>query len=74
MMTGFGGLGLMGPGLMILFWVGVVVLLVWAIEGLIPWRGGTSVRETSALEVLKIRYARGEISKEEFETARRDVS
>lgn len=74
MMTGFGGLGLLGPGLMILFWVGILVLAVWAIGGLVSSRGGTILRETSALEILQQRYARGEISKEEFETARRDLS
>ncbi|MBI4317201.1 MAG: SHOCT domain-containing protein [Chloroflexi bacterium] len=74
MMLGYDGLGLLGPGLMILFWVGIVVLLVWAIGASVSSRGGAIARETSALEILQQRYARGKISKEEFETARRALS
>ncbi|MBI2953415.1 MAG: SHOCT domain-containing protein [Chloroflexi bacterium] len=73
-MTGYSGLGMLGPGLMILFWVGVAVLLVWAIGTAIPSRSSTVVREPSPLEILQQRYARGEISREEFETARKALS
>ncbi len=65
---GFGGIG------MILFWVliivGIVVLTKWLADG--P-RGSDSQREKSALDVLKERYARGDINREEFEQKRRDL-
>ncbi|NKE70143.1 SHOCT domain-containing protein [Candidatus Manganitrophus noduliformans] len=73
--------GMMGYGmglwmvLNLLFWllviVGVVLLAVWAVD-----RGsrGRSDRESeSALEILKKRYARGEISKEEYEEKKLDL-
>jgi len=73
MMAGYGGLGLLGPVLMVLFWGGLLALVVW-IAGAAFSRQGTAIRaEPSALEVLKQRYARGEIDKEAFERARRDL-
>lgn len=66
---GFGGIG------MILFWalvvIGVVVLARWLVNG--PWGGGSS-REKTALDLLKERYARGEINREEFERKKRDLN
>lgn len=52
----------------------VLVVLVWFIarsinsDGL---RGGSS--EKSAIEILKERYARGEIDKEEYEHRKKDL-
>jgi putative membrane protein len=59
----------------VVFWilliVGIVLLVVWAVQ---KAAGGEGRREESALEILKKRYARGEISKEEFEEKKRDIS
>ncbi len=56
---------------MALFWV---VLIVGGIL-LAKWLMGQSkmTQEESALEILKKRYARGEINKQEFEERRRDL-
>lgn len=66
---GFGGIG------MILFWVliiaAVIVLVKWLAGGPPRW---DSSREKTALDVLKERYARGEINREEFEQKKRDLS
>ncbi len=65
-------LGWVGPIAMMVFWVLVVVALALFIRYLV--RGNRSAaREGSALEILKARCARGEISKEEFEEKRRDL-
>jgi putative membrane protein len=50
--------------LMLLLWGGVIALVLWGVSGLFP-AGRTSV-EVEALEILRRRYARGEISREEF--------
>jgi len=68
MMGGFGmGLGVM----MLIFWIPVIIGLVLLIKYLSE--GGAKRREESALEILKKKYARGEISKEEFEEKKKDL-
>lgn len=70
MMDGYGySLGFMGI-LGFIFWILVLIGLVLLIKYL--WEGGAK-KEESALEVLKKRYARGEISKEEFEEKKKDL-
>ncbi len=64
---GFG----MGLGMWI-FWlviIAIIVLLVRAAMG----GGNNGAPSESALELLKKRYAKGEISKEEYERIRRDL-
>ncbi len=67
------GFSMMGGGLWIvwlLFWILIIIGLVLLIKYL--WEGSRRVQE-SAFEVLKKRYARGEISKEEFEEKKIDI-
>ncbi len=58
----------------IVFWVlvvaGLVLLVIWIVQKALGGRGGAV---ESALEILKKRYARGEISKEEYEEKKRDL-
>ena len=65
MMGGFGWLGMLT---MLLFWIGIIALVVWALINLFPARQASV--EPDAAEILKRRYARGEISREEFVQAR----
>lgn len=72
---GPGMMGWFGPFGMILFWVVVIVLIVVVGRAVLSSGRrdpGTAVKETS-LDVLKKRYARGEITKEDFEQMRRDL-
>ncbi len=72
MMSSFGW-GWFMPIFMVLFWV----LVIWAVVALLTratsTRADSSGRIEPALEVLKKRYARGEISKEEYEEKKRDL-
>ena len=73
MMSGFGWGGLMVIG-MVVFWGLVIWGIVLLVRGLASGvGGGESSRQDSALEILKRRYARGEISKEEFEDKKKDL-
>jgi putative membrane protein len=78
MMHGFGmGLGFFGFVLMLLFWIGLVLLSVWLVKSLFQGtdhpRSHKTGRENTAKEILKHRYARGEISREQFELMSRDL-
>ena len=70
------GFGWFVPVFMILFWG----LVVWGVMALIlslnrsSSSDSTSLPSDSALEVLKRRYARGEINKEEYEEKKIDLA
>ena len=71
---GWGGMGLGMIG-MTLFWVFLIVGIAAMVKG--TWRSGASAeqrQEKTALDILKERYARGEIEKEEFEQKKRDLT
>lgn len=72
MMGGFGGWWFM-PIIMIVFWGLVVWGIVALVRGLSTGSGGSSMQADPALEILKKRYARGEINKEEFEEKKKDL-
>jgi len=68
--------GLFSIVLMGLFWIAVIVAILFLIRWLFVSRphGNRGAKPTdSALEILKIRYAKGEINKEEFEEKRKDL-
>jgi putative membrane protein len=71
MMGGYGmmaGMGWLGMVTMALFWIGIIVLVVWGLSNLFPSRQPQT--ELDALEIVRRRFASGEISREEFEQAR----
>lgn len=69
MWWGAWGFGMMF--MMILFWGLIIVGVVLAIRWLAGQ--GKETRTDSALEILRQRYARGEINKEEFEARKKDL-
>lgn len=57
---------------MIVFWGGLIALVVWGVRRL---TGRTCpVSHHDPLEIAKQRYARGEITKAEFEQIKKDLS
>jgi putative membrane protein len=75
-MMGGWGMGWFGMIFMLVFWVLVIVGLVFLIKWLIQTTssGKTEGRiGPKVIDILKERYARGEISKEEFDTIKQDL-
>lgn len=58
--------------LMLVFWGLIIAGAVLGIRWLV--RQGNGPRPDAAIEILRQRYARGEINREEFEARRRDLS
>jgi putative membrane protein len=63
----------------ILFWALVIGLIVWLVSSLAAGRmtsrlsSGTTTPAEAPLDILKKRYARGEITKPEYDEMRRDL-
>ena len=57
--------------LMVIFWGGVIALIVWGIMRLA--RGGEMGRR-GPLDTARERYARGEITREQYEQIKKDLS
>ena len=83
----YGIWGMMGPGMMAGFsWMWLIPVLGIVFLGLIIWaivaavhsssesKGSDSSKADSALEVLKKRYAQGEISREEYKEKKKDLA
>jgi putative membrane protein len=81
MMGGTGMMGGFGFLLMLLFWGGVIALAVWLVSLLFPGAAGHSTstldgngrKGETALEILTKRYARGELSRQEYQQMREDL-
>lgn len=71
------GWGMMGAGMgvaMILFWLVIIVLAIAAVRWLLAATPGRPAAPgETAEDILKKRYARGEIGKEEYEAKLRDL-
>lgn len=73
---GYGMVGWFGPIMMLVFWGLLILVLIL----LARWLWGSSqkkpeeTRGESPLDILKRRYAAGEIDREEFEQKKRDLS
>ena len=70
-MWGIWGIGMMF--MMLVFWAVLIVGMIVAVRWLASQ--GKGPRSTdAAFDILRARYARGEINKEEFEAKKRDLS
>ena len=63
------GMGFGGGIFMVLFWVLIILGVAYLVKILLGGPTNQEKRKESAQEVLEKRFARGEMSKEEFEYA-----
>ena len=68
-MWGAWGIGMML--IMLLFWGAVIVAVVFGIRWLL--RQGREQRSDSALEILRQRYARGDLTKDDFDRMKKEL-
>ena len=58
----------------VLFWGAVIWLIVWAVRKATGHRETPAGGASGALEIAKMRYAKGEITKEQFDEIKRNIS
>ena len=78
MMTGM-GFGFGGIFLMVLFWIIIIAGAIWLIKWIFSGTGTTLIppgarHNSSARDILDERYAKGELSREDYELMRQDLS
>lgn len=74
-MMGFGGwMGFGGAGMLLgsLIWIALIVLVIWGAVRL--FGQPTTNTQADALDILRRRYAAGEITSAEYETAKRSLA
>lgn len=63
----------MGLGMWV-FWILVIVIIVVLVRMLVPGSSSSSAKpDKNPMDILKARYARGEIDEEEFQRRRREL-
>ncbi len=70
MMMGYGYMSMGGWIWMLLFWGGLIVLAIWLVSRLFPTfhqQDNRSDTSLSAQEILDRRYARGELTEQEYQ-------
>jgi putative membrane protein len=67
-----------GMGLMmfigVVFWGGIIALIVWGITRLARHETHSGGGRLSPLDIARERYAKGEITKEQYEQLKKDLS
>jgi putative membrane protein len=75
MMTGFGWFSGLGMVFMWLFWIGLIALCIWLIVSIFPGTKSVSEQdsEATAIDILQRRYARGELTTDQYAVMRNDL-
>jgi len=67
--------GWIGLAVNLVFWIGLILLVVWAVRKI--FTGSKAIEAggslSNAREILDLRYARGEISREQYEQMKADI-
>ena len=76
-MMEYGGMGWFGMIFMMLFWgliiVGLVLLIKWLIQTTSAKTRSMEEGASKAMNILKERFAQGEITRDEFESMKKDL-
>ncbi|MHB1652577.1 MAG: SHOCT domain-containing protein [Desulfitobacteriaceae bacterium] len=73
--NGYWWAGLIGMAVQLIFWIGLVMLGIYLFRriGRPGVSFGSSVRNNASLDILRERYARGEIDSEEYQRRKQNL-
>ena len=63
-----------GGGFMWFFWILLIVAIVWAVNTIANNSSNTADSQQTALDILKKRYAQGDIDRDEFEQIKKNLA
>lgn len=63
-----------GMGFGWFFWIAIIAIIVWLIVDRSNKNRQNLLQQETALDILKKRYAKGEITKEQFEQMKNDLN
>jgi putative membrane protein len=72
--NGMGWWMVFGGILFVIFWGLIIYLIVWAIRRFSGSSGTGGPAHRSPIDIAKERYARGEITKEQYDQIKKDLS
>ena len=58
---------------LVVFWIGLIAFAIWLVRSLFTYRQRIPDREQNVSEILDMRYARGEITREQYELMKTDL-
>lgn len=73
MWNGFEGMGAWWVGVAALHTAVFWALVILAFAALLKWLGAGAGGDASAIDILKARYAKGELTREQFEQLKREL-
>ena len=56
-----------------IFWLLLILVVIWVLKASVGGGGGSSGSDRSPMEILRERYAKGEIDRETFERMKKDL-
>ncbi len=71
----YGNMGMysiLGGFFSFLMWILIIILIIWIIRNYSSLKRDDK-KDSNSIDILKERYAKGEIEREEFETKRKDL-
>lgn len=57
----------------VVFWGGIIALIIWTVSRLTRHNTHSDGGKTSPLDIARERYAKGEITKEQYEQLKKDL-
>lgn len=70
---GSGGYGIMGIGMHLIFWIGIILLGSYIFRHNAPHNQTGGLSKSSGMDILRERYARGEIDSAEYQSRKKDL-
>ena len=67
------GMGIWGILIMVLFWGLLIAGIAWLVKIAVVSGGGAGSNGGNAMDILERRFARGEITREEFKQMKKDL-